>query len=276
MRIFVTGGTGFVGSHFLKLALTEGHEIIGLRREESSPRIALQGQLSWVEKPLGKVSISDLRNCDALVHFAAHGVSPQPTTWFQAFQFNVTDSLSLITAAVEAGVPRLVACGSCVEYGKSGELYDAIPSSAPLAPIGPYATSKAAFSLAFEALARTSESTFTLLRPFHLYGEGQHESNFWPQLREAALTGKDFPMSLGEQLRDYMPVEKAAERFLKEATLTEPQTSNFRVSNVGSGEEVSLRDFARKWWTHFEAQGKLQLGAIPYRKTETMRFIPEL
>lgn len=274
MRIFVTGGTGFIGAHFLKLALEAGHEVGALRRPGSSPIIPLDQEPRWHEHALDEVPASVLEGCDALIHFAAQGVSPQPTDWSLAFEVNARRSISLFAAAEKVGVPHLIACGSCFEYGKSGERYRKIPPDAPLEPVGPYAASKAAFSLAVEALARSSSSAFTLLRPFHLFGEGQHDSNFWPSLRLAARSGTDFPMTAGEQIRDYLPVETAAKAFLEAATSTHSQS--FRVSNLGSGEPVSLADFAARWWDTWNATGSLQVGQIPYRDNEVMRFVPQV
>ena len=229
--------------------------------------------MEWIEAPMDEVPGTVLRGCEALVHLAAQGVSPQPTDWGRAFDINVRQSLVLMAAAAEAGVFHLVACGSCFEYGRSGERYEFIPPDAPLEPIGPYAASKAAFSLAFASLARSAGCGCTLLRPFHLFGEGQHPSNFWPSLRGAALAGKDFPMTLGEQVRDFQPVEDVALSFL-EATNMAPVPGALAIRNLGSGRPVTLREFALSWWRQWGAMGELQVGALPYREGEVMRFVP--
>jgi len=275
MRIFVTGGTGFIGSHFLRLALEAGHEVTASRRPGSKPVIPLELQPNWIEGSLDQVSAADLQGSEVLVHLAAQGVSPQLTDWSTAFDVNVRQSLSLFSLASTSGIPHLVACGSCFEYGKSGERYEFIPPDAPLEPIGPYAASKAAFSIAVESMARTASPSFTLIRPFHLFGEGQHESNLWPSLRLAALSGNDFPMTAGEQIRDYMPVEQAAGEFLKIATKKTPPWK-FKVLNIGSGQPVTLKDLTTQWWRQWNADGKLLIGAIPYRSGEVMRFTPEI
>jgi nucleoside-diphosphate-sugar epimerase len=273
MRIFVTGGTGFIGSHFLEHALREGHQVTALCRPGSKPVIPLTCEPVWLEKSLDEVTSEQLKGHDSLVHFAAQGVSPQITDWNTAFDVNVRQSLSLFANAVAAEIPHLIACGSCFEYGKSGEFYEFIPPDAPLMPIGPYAASKAAFSLAVEAMARTSSASFTIIRPFHLFGEGQHESNLWPSLRLAALSGSNFPMTGGEQIRDYMSVEEAAGRFFEYA-LSSPLQKTCQVINIGSGQPVSLKDFISSWWQKWNASGQLGIGEIPYRTGEVMRFVP--
>lgn len=275
MRIFVTGGTGFIGSYFIRHALLAGHEIVPLRLPGTVPVIPLSDDLEWLEATLDHVPVDALRGCEALVHFAAQGVSPQPTDWNLAFEINVRQSLVLMAAAAEAGVSHLIACGSCFEYGLCGERYEFIPPDAPLEPIGPYAASKAAFSVALGAMARSSTCGFTMLRPFHLYGDGQHPSNFWPSLRAAALSGSDFLMTAGEQVRDFLPVEAVADAFLA-ALEVHPEPGAMEVRNLGSGNPITLREFATRWWQHWGAAGILKPGALPYRADEVMRFVPAI
>ena len=275
MRVFVTGATGFMGGHFVKIALERGYEVVALRRKGSASRIHLSQEPEWLEAGLTEVPDDLLGSCDALVHFAAQGVSPQVTSWDTAFDVNVQQSIKLMAQADQLGLSHIVCCGSCFEYGLSGARYDHIPVDAPLEPIGPYAASKAAFALALTALARSSDHSWTLIRPFHLYGEGQDESNFWPSLRTAALSGKDFAMTPGEQLRDYMPVEDAAMSFIKSLARS-GSSGRLTTVNLGSGQTVTMREFAEKWWKRWEATGSLKIGALPYRDHESMRFVPQI
>jgi len=273
MKLFVTGGTGFIGSHFLRSALAEGHEVTALRRAGSTPPIALPAEPTWLERRMDEVTAIDLSGQDALVHFAAQGVSPQKTDWNQAFEVNVRQSVALFATALEAGLTNMVACGSCMEYGACGDRFEFIPPDAPLEPVGPYAASKAAFAIALQAMAAHSSVSVQLLRPFHLYGEGQHEANFWPALRHAAQSGLDYPMTPGDQVRDFSPVEDAAAAFLA-AVEHPPVGGGLHVQNLGSGRPVTLRDFAADWWSRWQATGSLQPGALPYRPGEVMRYVP--
>jgi len=157
MTLFVTGATGFIGSHFLRVSLEAGHNIVALRRSPTSrPRIPINneeqmvatGQLQWLNKAMTEVSAADLHGCDIFVHLAAAGVNPQEGDWATLFKTNVTDSLALWLEALKVGIKRFVICGSCFEYGLSGERYDFIPVDAPLEPTTPYGASKAAATIA--------------------------------------------------------------------------------------------------------------------------------
>lgn len=290
MTLFVTGATGFIGSHFLRVSLEAGHNIVALRRSPTSrPRIPINneeqmvasGQLQWLNKEMTEVSAADLQDCDIFVHLAAAGVNPQQSDWSALFQTNVTDSLALWLEAVKVGIKRFVICGSCFEYGLSGERYDFIPVDAPLEPTTPYAASKAAATMAAMALARAHHLHITVARPFHVFGEGESADRFWPSMRQAANDGIDFPMTLGEQVRDFIPVEKVATRFLDESlklfnVSASQNTPLIRVVNVGTGHPQSLRKFADYWWKQWAAKGRLLVGHRDYRSHDQMKCVPKV
>lgn len=277
MKVFVTGGTGFIGRHVVDQLLTLGHQVIALRLPGETPKTPQQEQLVWVEGTLADDWRHALKNADALIHLAAVGVSPQKASWEKLFAVNVQQSLHLWLQAAEAGVARFILSGSCVEYGRSAERYtDCIPADAPLEPTGAYAASKAAASVAAMAFAMEKNVELLILRLFHVFGEGQHGSNFWPSLKAAALSGEDFPMTLGEQVRDFTPVEKAAAFFAQAVGRQDLVSGKPLVENVGTGTPQTLRAFAEHWWHHWQAKGQLQLGSLPYRENEVMRYVPRL
>jgi nucleoside-diphosphate-sugar epimerase len=275
MKIFVTGGTGFIGSHFLRAALAAGHEVVALRRPGSVARLPLDPEPQWVEGVLTDPLDGILATCDALVHLAAHGVNPAQANWEDCFRFNVQDSLALWLGAARAGIARFAVCGSCFEYGLSGERHEFIPSDAPLEPTGPYHASKAAATMAALGLAVDQGLEMTIVRPFHVYGEGEEPYRLWPALRQAALAGEDFPMTAGEQIRDFIPVEQVAALLL--ASLENPvEKGRPLILNAGSGEPRTIREFAESWWSNWKAPGKLLAGALPYRHGEVMRYVPRI
>jgi nucleoside-diphosphate-sugar epimerase len=275
MNIFVTGATGFVGGYFVNEALSRGHNITGLIRVGSKPKIALTGCVNWQPVELDKITSNDLASADVLVHFASVGVSPQKSTWEELYFWNVMVLLRLLEAAASAGIRKIVIAGSFIEYGLSADDYDLIPVTAALRPTTPYAASKASgFALAHSFCLNNSIS-LVYKRIFSAYGIGQYQGNFWPSLRAAALGGEDFPMTLGEQIRDFISVEKVAQQFMDSVESEIESQAMPIVENVCSGEGQTIVEFAKYWWVKWKAKGSLRQGAVKSRGNEPIRFVGE-
>jgi len=277
MKVLLTGGTGFIGSHFLNQALAAGHQVLALRRSPGScPRIELIAQPEWLDAQLDQISAYQIKGCDVLVHLAAHTGNIPYDTLTNCLRWNLMVVLELFEQARLAGIQRFIVAGSCFEYGHSGERYEAIPADAPLEPSNSYAASKAATSIALSQWAEEYNLNLEILRIFHVFGEGELESRLWPSLRRAALCGADFPMTQGEQLRDFMAVQDVAKAFLHEAESLNNQDTGAIIKNIGSGKQQTIRHFCEYWWNHWQASGKLMVGALPYRPREVMRYIPSV
>ncbi len=279
MRLFVTGARGFIGSHFLRAAAQAGHHLVGLRSPgpgRPNHRVPAPGDMDWLTKDIREVEAKDLLGCDAVVHFCAAGISPRVEPWETMLEVNTMATVRLAEQARLAGLTRLIVAGSYLEYGQSAERYDFIPPEAPLEPTGGYAASKAAAYVALRAYSIQYGLRLAYLRIFSAFGEGQHQANIWPALRKAALAGEDFELTPGEQVRDYVPVEEVAQQFLQATTTTRSTAGEPHVANVGRGKPVALKDFARHWWRKFEAKGNLQVGALPYRKNEGMKYVAKI
>lgn len=274
MKIVLTGGTGFIGSHFLNQALAAGHSVLALRRSASSTtRIPLAKEPVWLDRQLDEVSSSELQGCEVLVHLAAHTGNVPYDTLSICLRWNLMAALALFEQARIAGVRRFIVAGSCFEYGRSGERYEAIPTNAPLEPTNSYAASKAAASIALIQWAEDHNLSLKVLRVFHVYGEGEPETRLWPSLHRAALAGANFPMTEGAQIRDFMHVESVARTFVERATAQNEDDPKAIVINLSSGQPKTIRLFAEHWWKLWHAKGKLEFGIAPYRQGEIMRYV---
>ena len=188
MKIVVTGGTGFIGSHFLQQSLSAGYKVIAIRRTEiSTPRIFLENQPIWLTRQFDDVASSDLHGADILVHLASHSVLYPHDSLENCLKWNLMSSLQLFEKAYQAGIRKFVAIGSCFEYGQSSILDVSIKTNSILTPTNTYGASKAAAFIALQQWAIEKKVTMDYIRLFHIYGEGEHSSRFWPSLRQASL-----------------------------------------------------------------------------------------
>ena len=275
MHIFLTGGTGFIGRHLLEVLAKTEHRVTALCRQDKLAQIS-NARLTWVSKPMDQLAAADFADVDVLIHLASPGVPPQQADWTTLFYWNVSVLLQLMGTARTAGVRRCVLAGSSVEYGRSADFFDFIPHDAPLLPTYGYAASKAAGYACASAFATENKMELCYLRIFSAFGEGQYRGNFWPSLHEAALKGDDFSITPGEQIRDYVPVGRVAQAFRATAERSDVVAGIPWVRNLGSGQPISIRQFAAHWWSNWNARGRLQPGMLPYRSGEIMRCVPQI
>lgn len=276
MKLFITGGTGFVGSQVLAQAMAAGHDVTALRRPGSKPRVALPAQPRWLDGPLDGDHADALQDVDVLVHLAAHMPNPPYAPLDACLYWNVVAPLRLAQQACSAGVRRFIVAGSCFEYGHAADRVQRISVDTPLEPAFSYPTSKAAASLAFQGFAREHALQLKVLRIFQVYGEGEPAGRLWPALRAAALSGADFAMSPGAQWRDFIDVADVARQFLLHLDFSSVAPGQPQVAHIASGQPQTLLVFAQHWWRHWGATGRLLPGALPYRPGEIMRLVPDV
>jgi nucleoside-diphosphate-sugar epimerase len=258
-------------------ALAYGHEVIALRRSSlSRPVIPVNQEPTWLNCDLVDLTPDLLRGCDVVIHLASSGVSPKQATWNELIDVNALGPAHLIATAHEAGVSRFIVAGTCHEYGASANHYRAIPVTAPLVPLTQYGASKAAGFHLLCGYARCHHLSLYYGRIFNAFGEGQYCGNFWPSLRDAAIAGTDFPMTMGKQIRDFVPVESVAEILLNASTIAELIPGIPCIKNIGTGRSSSLLDFARNEWQKFNASGIILPGMLPERPDEIQRLVPDI
>ena len=276
MKVFVTGGTGFIGSHFISQALSAGLDLICLRRPGSQTRISLASEPIWVEGSLEDDLRNELEGCDVFLHLAAHSTNVPYDSLENCLYWNLTASLQLMQRAREAGVRKFIVTGTAFEYGQSGEKYNYIPIDAHLEPSMSYPASKAAASIAFYQWSIEYKLKLQYLRIFQVFGEGENENRLWPSLKKAAISGDDMDLTEGEQVRDFTPVEDVADQLIQALEFERVECGRPLFKNVGTGKPCTIRNFSEFWWKKWAAKGKLNFGSIPYRNDEVMVYVPDL
>jgi len=271
MRLAITGANGFISSHVTRLAIRSSLDVVPFRQSfTSQAHLSLPSNLNWVTS---QISSDQLIGCDMFIHLAAHSVAYPFDNIYNCMKVNCLDVLSLFETARQAGVRRFLIAGSCFEYGLSGLDYDFIPTSAALRPTNNYAASKASASIALYQWATEHRICLEIIRLFHVFGEGESNSRFWPSLRNAALSNKDFKMSAGMQIRDFQPVQSVAQLFINRSL--QPSFSPFPlIFNASSGSPQTLLSLASYWWSYWNSNSQLLPASVPYRDNEVMRYAP--
>jgi len=130
--------------------------------------------------------------------------------------------------------------------------------------------------MAASAFAETEKKKVWVLRPFHVFGDGESSKRLYPQILAAARSGKDLPLTGGNQVRDFINVREVARLLYGYSLLLSGSDKLFHISNLGSGDPRPLKAFITQIWTEEKATGQLLFGALPYRDNEVMRYVPKI
>ncbi len=240
MRVLVTGGAGFIGSHFVKRLVRAGEDVVVLDKLTYSGNLA---NLDGVEHDFVEGDICDgdavaeaAAGCDAIVNFAAE--THVDRSILGPAEFIATDVLGtqvLLDWARHAGA-RLVQVSTDEVYGdleaggRSGE-------DDPLRPSSPYSASKAGGDLQVLAYVRTYGVDACITRGANTYGPNQYPEKLIPLFVTNALDGEPLPVyGDGRQVREWLYVEDhcaGVEHVLRHAAPGE-------VYNVGGDERENL------------------------------------
>lgn len=263
MKIAVSGATGFIGRYVLAALAERGAHAIALVRGSSRDAGAAQ----IVECDLADPSTADWHRIgapDLLIHLAWEGL---PNYRSDAHvDVELPRQYAFLRACIESGLPRLLVSGTCLEYGlQSGELRE---ETAPQ-PTTAYGLAKHRLHLQLRELQRTHRCSIGWLRLFYLYGAGQAPTSLYAQLRAAIARGDaQFPMSPGDQVRDFMPIETAARQIVELAL----RGGVDGVVNVCGGEPRTVVEQVRLWLSQWSADIALQRGAFGYPDYEPREF----
>jgi UDP-glucose-4-epimerase GalE len=258
MRILVTGGAGYVGSHAAKLLAESGHHVVIIDNLVNGHRAAV-GQLPLVVADLLEkdriVRLIQDEKIDAIMHFAALayvGVSvTEPANYYQN---NIVGTLALLDAMRDTGVGRIVFSSTCATYGIP--LHVPIAEDHPQQPISPYGFTKLAIERALADYSRAYGLSYAALRYFNASGAAEDgtigedhdpETHLIPIALQVALGrrehveifGTDYPTPDGTCIRDYIHVDDLAAAHL--AALEKLGGGLELKLNLGTGHGVSVQ-----------------------------------
>lgn len=269
MRLFVTGGTGFIGAAFVLLAVEAGHDVTVLARGEIPWRLqSVLGRIRLVRGTLRDqetiVRAMDEVSPDGVVHLGWSGVSGKERN-DPAQVDNIGWSVRLLGSASAAGARFFVSTGSQAEYGPKGGV---ISPSAETNPTTLYGECKLATYRVLAKLTELSHVRLVWIRVFSTYGPGDHPYWMIPGLIRALLKGEKPSLTLGEQKWDFLHVTDAARAILA-ACETEGAQGIF---NLGSGLAPPLRDTVQMIRNLVDPRLPLGLGEVPYLQDQVMHL----
>jgi UDP-glucose-4-epimerase GalE len=258
MRVLVTGGAGYVGSHSAKLLAERGHEVTVVDNLAEGHRAAVGKLPLVVADLLDRERITALildKRIEAVMHFAAFayvGVSVREPAKY--YHNNIVGTLALLDAMRAGGVDRIVFSSTCATYGNP--LRVPITEDHPQNPISPYGFTKLAIEHALADYSRAYNLGYAALRYFNASGaaadgtigeDHDPETHLIPLVLQVALGqreyaeifGTDYATPDGTCIRDYIHVDDLAAAHL--AALEKLQPGDELKLNLGTGEGASVK-----------------------------------
>ncbi len=264
--ILVTGATGFIGYHVVDALkkMTGGNRIIATGRNKA--------RLEQLDVDYVVYDVSEhhadcfdrLNRPDDLIHLAWSGLPNYQAAYH--IEQNLIEQYRFLKQMIRGGLKRLTISGTCFEYGMQ---CGCLKEEDRVQPNTIYGSAKDCLRRMLEMLGDEYDFKLKWLRLFYTYGSGQNPNSLFAQLEMAIKKGQQtFNMSLGEQLRDYLPVEVMA-KYIAKIGLDRHFSG---ICNICSGKPVSIRRLVEEKIHRFGAHIRLNLGHYPYCDYEPMAF----
>ena len=284
MKVLVTGGAGYIGSHTVVELLSAGHQVTVVDNLSNS-KLSVLDRIADIVGARPDFVHADIRDratlipalagCDAVIHFAGlKAVGQSVAQPLRYYDNNVAGSVTLLEAMEEAGVRTLVFSSSATVYGDPHSV--PISEDFPLSATNPYGRSKLMIEDMLRDLVRAKDAwRVALLRYFNpvgahasgILGEDPNgiPNNLMPYVAQVAagtlpclsVFGDDYPTPDGTGVRDYIHVVDLAQGHLAALAALERQPGMMAV-NLGTGRGYSVLEMVRA----FErASGR----PVPYR-----------
>lgn len=270
-RVLITGATGFIGQHLVSRLRDLG----ALVRPSTSPTDgAALTQDTSSTPPVLTYDVRDrhaVQNAldetrpDIVFHLAAVGVTNPAVEPTLVLHVNTGGTVNLLDALRERDVDRVVLAGTSYEYGARG-------GERALDPFNAYSASKVAAWAFGRMYWRAYGLPVVIVRPFQVYGPGQSERTLIPAAMRAALSGDDFPMTRGEQKRDFVFAPDVADGMIAAAAADGIGGESL---DLGTGSGTTVRSAVEQTWELAQAEGSVRLGALPYRTGTAMHLVAD-
>ena len=252
MRLLVTGGAGFIGSHFIDLVVGLGGQVVVVDDLSSgrADNLPAHRSVELVKKDFRTCEAQDFAGSfDAIVHLAAR--PSVATSWeqpMQAHESNLSLTLHAITLARELRIKRVIFASSAAVYGKAAEV--PTKESSQTNPSSPYGLQKLTSERYGQLFAGALGLSFVGLRFFNVFGPRQSQSSPYSGVISTFLAAMQRRLSVnitgdGQQTRDFIYVKDVAAALQAAVTKT-PDETPWLVLNIGTGVPTSILKLHRE------------------------------
>jgi len=251
MKIFVTGGAGFIGSNLVASLLKENNKVMICDNLKNSSKekishllkngaLFVKGDVT-VYKSLSKA----IAGFDCVVHLAGE-TNVQESIQFpeRTNQVNVTGTVNLLRACVEQKISNVISASSAAVYGNTKDL--PLSENSQTLPTSPYGASKLATENYMQAFSHSYDLNCISLRFFNVYGKGQSNAYAGVITKFMERITENKPLEIfgdGSTTRDFVYVEDVIQSIQNAIEKIDGKKGNFY--NIGSGKYTTIEDLAK-------------------------------
>lgn len=247
MKILVTGGAGFIGSHVNKLLLDQGHQVTVVDNLSHGNQDSVDSRAKFVQADLlDQKKIEEIMvGHNAIIHMASLiEVEESVKRPLEFVENNITGTVKLLEAMRKTGTKKIIFSSSACVYGKPDKL--PITEADPLnEQENPYGLTKVTMEKLCMLYHRIYGFDVTILRYFNPFGPGelhQPETHAIPNFIKAVLEKRKLPLYWkGQQIRDFIYIEDLASAHILPLNLF-----GLNIYNVGTEQGIKIIDVVKK------------------------------
>jgi nucleoside-diphosphate-sugar epimerase len=272
-ELLVTGGTGFIGHALVNEAVKRGYATTILSLNEVSSDRQIKGVRYLFADMTSKTELARALGNNEFGYIVNLGGYIDHSKYLSGgramIDVHYAGVLNLLECLNWPAIRSFVQVGSSDEYGNlpAPQLEEMCEQ-----PISSYSVGKVAATRTLQMLHRVENFPAVILRLFLVYGQGQDQKRFLPQIIKGCLNDEAIPTSLGDQLRDFCFIDDIVEGIF--LALKSPGAQG-EIINLASGQPVSIRTVIQTVRETI-GQGQPQFGAVAYRPGENMALYADI
>ena len=263
MKVFITGATGFIGSYLLRELLSQGHELLCLKRPTSDLSRLSDLQVHWINTSDDWQTAFKSFRPEAVFNLAWDGVSASDRVIWQKQVQNISFQQNLLDISAECGVKKFIGIGSQSEYG---DFEGVIDETFPVNPKTAYAAAKIACLDILKPFCEIHEIEWYWFRLFPLFGLGESDRWLIPSLIKAMCTQESMDLTKGEQRLPYLYVGECAKAIASPLNVQ----GKSGIYNVCADNPQPLKTLVTKIKDQINPRFQLNFGALDYRFGQSM------